>query len=464
VDFRPTPCAVASDSRGARNTFLDYPATAPHSAQDRPRAGVAAWSQALHRFGLPILALVLTLWNLLLFWVLIFGLPQNDFCRMYYTARAYWQGEDMYGWNPATPARVGDDKVIQLWNMNPPHFHLVLLPLGLLPPTMALACWWGISMVCLVVAIRWITVECGLVMTPRVRQLGLVALLGFTGTNCMILTSQLAFVLLVPMTLAWLAARQERWRAAGFWLGVVISVKPFLLMFVPYLVLRRRWSALAMCAGSIALCFALGLMVFGMDNHLAWCQRLGIADSWAWLPMNSSVLGMLARTFGESISFTPLVTMPQGFVMAVSLTISAVIAMLTWFVTTRDSRPGDVDRSFALLLVASVMLCPLGWAYYFWLAVGPVPAVMLSWRRTADCPARVCHGRRIFWLGFVGLFWPVQFNLLFQPASWATVLIANVYFWTVLAIWTGLLLHVRFGTTADAPASSSLRMALSPAT
>ncbi len=34
-------------------------------------------------------------------------------------------------------AREGDTR--QFWNMNPPHFHLLVLPLAMLPPRQALA-------------------------------------------------------------------------------------------------------------------------------------------------------------------------------------------------------------------------------------------------------------------------------------------------------------------------------------
>ena len=48
-----------------------------------------------------------------------------------------------------------------------------------------------------------------------------------------------------------------------------MSVKPFLLMVLPYLLLRRRWKAAGAAVAMSWFCFPLGALVFGVDNHLA---------------------------------------------------------------------------------------------------------------------------------------------------------------------------------------------------
>jgi hypothetical protein len=444
VDLGQTPSESACDlgraldaSQRLRLVGLE-PSTI--DTEDTTQTGQANHS-GLATVGLSVLAVLLFLWNLCLFCCLLAGMPQNDFCRMYYTARAFWQGEDMYGWNPATPAKLDDDNSIDLWNLNPPHFHLALLPLGALPTRAALAGWWAMNFICLSLCLRWIIRETGMWMTPRARQLGLVALLGFTGTATMILTSQLSFLLLIPITLAWIGARRGQWLRCGLWLGIALSVKPFLLLLVPYLLVRRRWSAVAACFATGALCFAIGLLVFGFDNHLSWYRGLGVAVTWSWLPLNASLQGMLQRTFTDNLFFTHVATLSTENVHLLVIGLSAVIALVTLFFAARDSSALEVDRSFALLLTASVMLCPLGWAYYFWLPLGPTLALVLAWKRSgAPVGQRAIWSRRLFWIGFAGLFCPIQLLEIGQPFPVATVLFANLYFWTILGIWLGLLL------------------------
>jgi hypothetical protein len=346
---------------------------------------------------------ILVLWDVVLFITLLFGLPQNDFCRMYYATRAYWQGEDMYGWNPATPARLDDETAVDLWNMNPPHFHLALLPLGPLPREMALAGWWLVSFLCLSACLRWIIRETGLELTSRTRQLGLLALLGFTGTGAMILTSQLSFLLLVPVTRSWIEALRGNWRLSGLWLGVALSVKPFLLLVVPYLLLKRRWAAVLACGAATAACFGVGLTVFGLANHVSWYRGLGVAVTWSWLPLNAALAGMLSRTFSESASFTPVALLAAESIRALTLALSALIGALTLGMAARDHSPQEVDRSFALLLVVAVLLCPLGWTYYYWLPLGPVLALRV-WKRDGAEGRTGLWGHRLFWLVFPGLF------------------------------------------------------------
>ena len=189
--------------------------------------------------------MALVLWNALLFCGVKARFPHNDFCRMYYAARAYWQGEPMYAPNPATPQWLGDDASADLRNMNPPHFHLVLLPLAWLDAGPALVFWWGANLLCLGLALHWIVREVDLECTPRIRQFGVLFLLGFCATASQIIASQLAPLVILPVTMAWIAARHGRWLRCGAWLGLVLSVKPFLLLIVPYLLVRRRWAAVA---------------------------------------------------------------------------------------------------------------------------------------------------------------------------------------------------------------------------
>jgi hypothetical protein len=256
----------------------------------------------------------------------------------------------------------------------------------------------------------------------------------------MILTSQVTFVLMAPLVLAWIWARRERWAWSGFALGLLMSVKPFLLLLVPYLLLKRRWTALAACGSALLLCFTLGLLIFGVGNHQSWYQRLGIAGSWAWLPMNASLLGMISRTFCESPYFTEAASWTAGEIQFAFFGLGGVIALISLASAGLDRGPGEVDRSFALLLVASIVLCPLGWNYYFWLPLGPVLGVVLEWKRRAARHGQTIHvGRIKFWIVCAGMFWPVQLNQLGQQSVWATALIANLYFWTALVVWLILL-------------------------
>jgi hypothetical protein len=90
----------------------------------------------------------------------------------------------------------------QFWNMNPPHFHLLLLPLALLTPGVALTLWIGAGVGCLLASLRLIVREVGLPCRPWTHRLALCGLLNFAGTAAVCITGQLSFLLLLQVTLA----------------------------------------------------------------------------------------------------------------------------------------------------------------------------------------------------------------------------------------------------------------------
>src|SRR5438132_3076754 len=107
-------------------------------------------AQALFIFDATVLG-GLVVWNALLFYTMAQH-DMTDFGKFYYAAVAFLQGQNMYGSSAATLA--GELQVQLSRNMNPPHFHLLLLPLALLPAGLALALWGIASLLSLLVSVR----------------------------------------------------------------------------------------------------------------------------------------------------------------------------------------------------------------------------------------------------------------------------------------------------------------------
>ena len=122
--------------------------------------------------------------------------------------------------------------------------------------------------------------------------------------------------------------------------------------------------------------------MFGWDAHRSWIAGLS-AVSWEWVAMNASVLGFLKRVLAPSLYYEPLLEAP-GLIAPVWLLLSGAIGVVTLAVAAADSGERAVDRAFALLLLAALLVSPLGWTYYWWLALGPMVAVVASrWGRDA---------------------------------------------------------------------------------
>jgi hypothetical protein len=371
---------------------------------------------------------------------------KNDFGRMYYSALAFREGQDMYGLTPAIPIwDENHERSLELWNLGPPHLHLLFLPFTWLPLNPALLAWEIFSAVCLVLSVRIIAVEIRPPLTPLSWGLVWLWLFASAAMKSYLSSAHITFVLMLVVTWMWRLARRGQWSAAGAWLGVALSVKPFLLILVPHLVLRRRWRALLVLASSTAACYGLGWAVFGMSNHVSWYRRLQGADSWAWVMLNASLEGFLSRSFSANPVFANLLEVPSETVHRVGLLVSSALALLTVLCASLEDSPGGVDRAFALLLAAALFCCPLGWIYYLAMGVGPVLAVVASYPVQASPPAAgaasLPWGRILLLGGIGGMMWPIPWYGLGQPSPVATLTAGSAYFWALLAIWLGLLLE-----------------------
>lgn len=396
------------------------------------------------RLGLPVTTGIFIVWNLLAIYTLIIDPHYNDFGRFYYSASAFLDGHAMYGPKPRETVQLGESLGPQFGNLNPPHFHLLLLPVAFFSPAFALVFWGILSLFSLVASLYLIIKESGLELSPQMRRVSVLALLGFVGTSTTLVTGQVSFLLLLPVTLAWAAARRGQWTRTGAHLGLAMSVKPFLFIFLPYFFLRRQLQAGLAAIGTVLICFIVGLCVFGLANHQGWLQTL-TAVSWSSIHSNTSILGFLTRI----LTTTPALPLAQtlDFVKILWLSLAGVIGLFTFGVILRDSTATAVDRHFALLLLAALLISPLGWIYYWWLPFGPFFVLVMAWRQeqqgTLPVPSLVRWRNRLFLLALPGLFCPLPTIVLFPSQLWVKASIGSIYFWTTLFLWMSLIADSR---------------------
>ena len=160
--------------------------------------------------------------------------------------------------------------------------------------------------------------------------------------------------------------------------------------------------------------------------------------------MNASVLGFLRRVLAPTIYYEPLLEAP-GLIAPLWLLLSGAIGVVSLAVAAADSGDRAVDRGFGLLLLAALLISPLGWTYYWWLALGPMVAVVASWANREAQRGRTIFvnagrwRRALLLVAVPGLIWPLPATIAFQPSAWATVLPGSAYFWATLALWAALI-------------------------
>jgi alpha-1,2-mannosyltransferase len=398
----------------------------------------------LRRIGAAAVLLALISWNAWIAHTMVTRLQGGDFRILYLSARAQLEGRDMYDLPSELRTHVGRPLQSTLVNLNPPHFQLLVLPLALLPPGAALALWAGVSLLCLGVSLRVVVRELELEPSAWDCWRGAVWLLAFAGTGAVMGTAEVAFLFMLPLTLGWAAARRGEWTRAGVCLGLAMGVKLFLLIFVPYLLVRRRFGAALASGATAAAWFLGGLLIVGSGTYWSWLSQLA-SVSWAWRGPNASVLGLLTRSLDENPYYTPLAVAPE-VIVPLWLPSVAIIGFCGLAVVMVDRTAAAVDRAFALLLSTALLVSPLGWIYYLWLAAGPAAALALRWRRQqaldqSDPRAAAARWRlRLLMLAVPGLVWPYFATFLFQPHAWATPLLASAYFWSIAALWCALVL------------------------
>ena len=83
-------------------------------------------------------------------------------------------------------------EAIDLWNLNPPHFQLLFLPLAVLEPTFALLVWCLVGGLCLYLSLRIIIQEIPLELTPDRRQWVVLGLMSFSGMGSALVTGHMS--------------------------------------------------------------------------------------------------------------------------------------------------------------------------------------------------------------------------------------------------------------------------------
>ena len=349
----------------------------------------------------------------------------QDFGIFLASVRHALDGRSLYAPTPLR-SRTGATGTAPL-NLNLPHTNLIVWPLAVLPDRVALVTWVSGGLVLLAASSAAAIRALGWWLRWLPTLAAVVYLLAWAPSAAFTMTAQVSFVLMLPVTAAWLAHRSDRLAAAGTWLGLAAAMKPFLLVFLPYFALRRQWRALAAMALAIAAVFAIGVAFFGIDAYTEWLAQLP-RIAWSAHYFNASLVGVLQRSIGRS-GYGVFVEVPH-LVLPAAAVLSGAVGLLTFRALQRGGT-GCVDGDWAALLMAALLISPLGWNYYLWMALWPA-AGLIAAERPWNRP-RIADGWLVVGLG--GWLWWGKMTLWGQPAPLATLTFGSMYFWALLSLW-----------------------------
>ena len=339
----------------------------------------------------------------------------NDFTVFLESARWLRHGGDLY----QRPLQSGPG-----YNLNTPAVVLAFVPLSFLSDAWALRLWTALALAAYALAAYWIARA----LAPG-RTVSLAgAILLSQPAIASLLLGQIGAVLMLAITAAWLADRDDRPLPAGLLLGVAIGAKPFLIVLAGYAVWRRsRALAAGLTAGVLGVTM-VGVAAAGLAGFRSWLGAIG-QISWSAHVANASLHGLLTRTLSTTpdiLHATPLAVRPE----LVQPLWWASVALVCFVCVRALVRTRSRDTAWALLLVGSLLVSPLGWVYYGTIFAGPLLAVAVS----ATGRARI-----LIAAGYACLLVPP----LLVPALGAigVLVLGSIYAWGFLLLFIGVAVH-----------------------
>jgi hypothetical protein len=248
-----------------------------------------------------------------------------------------------------------------------PAFALLAIPAALLPLPVAKGIWFTIStgLVAVVLAASLALLPSRLKRVPVLLAITLVAMAKFYGHELVLGQVNLLFAAIVLLAVQLFVRGSS---TAGLLVALAVVIKPYAVIFVPWLAAQRATRALAAALVGMIASLLLPVALYGLqgtiDLHADWWRT--VTESTAPNLLNAdnvSLAGMFAKWFGPGRTAASLT-------LATSVTLVGAAALV--FALRRGvGAPEGLEA--ALLLTCIPLLSPQGWDYVFLLST---PAVM----------------------------------------------------------------------------------------
>jgi hypothetical protein len=250
-------------------------------------------------------------------------------------------------------------------------------------------------------------------------------------------------MLLLPLIVAFDRLARGRQKLAAVLLGGAALLKPPLVLFLPYFVVRRHFRAAFVMGASAALAVAASIAIFGVELHRFWFREFVLHQGSGPIGAYNvqSVNGFLAHllTRGHLRDWYPIDVGSRFTTLSAGLTmvLLAVVTVGCWRAgppRTESARRAELW----LVLCLTVLVAPISWTHYYVLLLIPIAALVaefasLDWRsRSALAVAILLIAPPVVVLAVPGRIG----NALYER-----VLISHYFFGGVLLL--GILLGVR---------------------
>jgi alpha-1,2-mannosyltransferase len=264
-----------------------------------------------------------------------------------------------------------------------PAFAVLAIPIGLLPEPTAEIVWFTTS-VALLVALVALAIRLPVERRMSPGWLAFITVISFLKFYAQeLVLGQVNILFAVVAIGALLAMRARREASAGVLVALAIVIKPYAVLFLPWLVARRRLPSIAVAGAGFVALLVLPAALYGWDGnaalHREWWRtvtetttpNLAITD-------NVSLAAMYYRWVGPGVWSARLA-------FATSLMLLGVAALVFF---QRRAVPFPEGVEGAMLLTLIPLLSPQGWHYVFLIAT-PAIVYLANYQDLLPGPMRV---------------------------------------------------------------------------
>jgi len=180
-------------------------------------------------------------------------------------------------------------------------------------------------------------------------------------------SGQFGLFLLGSVILIWLSARKGKYKLAGIILGIAMSVKIYLGLFLIFFAAQRRWRVLFWAVSIFIFCNIVSLSIFGLSAYKQHLELLKESHLYINASWNASFIAFFSRIFGgaENIPWIELPAFAYGLSYSLSLLLILLLIRTAWPQSKEYSPLIRFDIGYALTIVAMLLISPFGWMYYF---------------------------------------------------------------------------------------------------
>jgi arabinofuranan 3-O-arabinosyltransferase len=262
-----------------------------------------------------------------------------------------------------------------------PAFAVLASPIGRLPLATAKTLWLATSAL-LIVLLLALSLD---ILPSRRRPAWLlvaatvVVMAKFYGHE--LLLGQVNLLFAVVLTGAVSLLRRDQEVLAGVLVALAVVIKPYAVLFLPWLAVRRRPAPVLSAAAGVLGALLLPMLVYGpagtLALHRAWWETVTTSTAPNLLNQdNVSLAAMYAKWIGPGATAAQL-SAATGLLL---------IVVAAWAVRRRPGVVFPEALEAGLLLTLVPLLSPQGWDYVFLIAT---PAVMVLVNGLDELPAGV---------------------------------------------------------------------------